>query len=632
MSAASLYEWVQVSFFMALAFPLLSMVLAQLIPERNERAIHRVVLGAALGQMALTVLGVAAWIAHGGHAIDVPEFELYGSEAYVFLIDLYFDGDSAAFLVVGSLLYSLIIRYSSAYLHQEPGYRRYFVTVSLFYFGYVWTLLSGNFETLFVGWEVLGFSSFLLIAFYRTRYLPVRNAVKVFSIYRIGDVGILLAMWASHHLWHENITFAQLHNAQLVLEHLEGHSLEGMFISLALLVAASVKSAQGPFASWLPRAMEGPTPSSAIFYGSLAVHMGVFLLLRTAPFWEHQVPARILIGLLGLVTAILSFFTARVQSNIKSQIAYSSIVQIGLMFLELALGWHALVLFHAVSNALLRSYQLLASPSVVSYRIRDQFYHHQEQVEEPWSWIPETWRLQVQRRAILEWHLDRVITRLVFKPVKALGHRLDFLNGRNVAVVLLPCYGIGWAAWWMQEDLPAALQAVLPSVFAALAMALVFRAFTERKSAGVAWLLVVMSHLWVALAVSLNEHFGLDHVAWYLSGIAGGAVLGGWVLVQIKRQPGARYGLSTYQGQVAHAPVLHALFIPALLSVMGFPISLSFIGEDLIFSHIHADQPVLATLNAITFIFGGIALVRLYARLFLGPDVRAHIGVPNRTA
>ena len=506
------------------------------------------------------------------------------------------------------------------------------MTVSLFYFGYVWTLLSGNFETLFVGWEVLGFSSFLLIAFYRTRYLPVRNAVKVFSIYRIGDVGILLAMWASHHLWHENITFAQLHDASLVLERLEGHSWEGLFISMALLVAASVKSAQGPFASWLPRAMEGPTPSSAIFYGSLAVHMGVFLLLRTAPFWEHQIPARVLIGLLGLVTAVLGFFTARVQSNIKSQIAYSSIAQIGLMFVELALGLHALVLFHAVGNAFLRSYQLLASPSMVSYRIRDQFYHHREGQPDAWAWIPESLKVQVFRWALQEWHLDRMLTGLVFRPVKQLGHRLGFLNSRNIVFILLPLYLAGWGIWWVEDQIPVIIQEVLPAVFAGLAMLMVFRAFMEQKSPGVAWILVVMSHLWVALAVSLNEHFSWDHVVWYLSGIGGGALLGGWVLGQIKKNPQARYTLMTYQGQVVHAPMLHALFIPALLSVMGFPISLSFIGEDLIFSHIHADQPLLATLNAVTFVFGGIALIRMYARLFLGPDARGHVGIPNRTA
>jgi NADH:ubiquinone oxidoreductase subunit 4 (subunit M) len=221
---------------------------------------------------------------------------------------------------------------------------------------------------------------------------------------------------------------------------------------------------------------------------------------------------------------------------------------------------------------------------------------------------------------------------MVFKPVKQLGHKLAFLNGRNTVLILLPIYTLGWGVWWIEDQIPAAMQHALPAVFAALAMLMVFRAFMEQKSPGVAWILVVMSHLWVALAVSLNEHFGMDHVGWYLSGIGGGAVLGGWVLVQIKKRPLTRYSLDTYQGQVIHEPLLHGLFIPALLSVMGFPISLSFIGEDLIFSHIHDDQLILATLNAVTFVFGGIALVRLYARLFLGPDARAHIGVPNRTA
>ena len=124
MNALESHNWVQVAYFSVLALPLMSMVIAQCIPEQNERAIHRAVLGAALLQMVVTMVGVSAWLLHGGHPINVPEWELYGSDTYVFLIDLYFDGDSAAFLVVGSLLYALIIRYSSAYLHREAGYRR----------------------------------------------------------------------------------------------------------------------------------------------------------------------------------------------------------------------------------------------------------------------------------------------------------------------------------------------------------------------------------------------------------------------------------------------------------------------------------------------------------------------------
>jgi len=93
------------------------------------------------------------------------------------------------------------------YLHKEPGYKRFFTTFLVFFISVQIIVLAGNFETLFIGWEILGVSSFLLIAYYRHRYLPVRNGLKVFSIYRIADVGILITMWLSHHLWHENITF-----------------------------------------------------------------------------------------------------------------------------------------------------------------------------------------------------------------------------------------------------------------------------------------------------------------------------------------------------------------------------------------------------------------------------------------
>lgn len=210
-------------------------------------------------------------------------------------------------------------------MHLEPGYKRFFNTILFFYLGYNWTIFSGNFETLFVGWEILGISSFLLIAFYRERYLPVRNAVKVFTIYRIGDIGILAAMWASHHLLHENITFIKLMESESIAEILANHHGAAIFIGLSLLIAAAAKSAQFPFSSWLPRAMEGPTPSSAIFYGSLSVHFGVFLLLRTYAIWENEWIVKAAIIMVGLLTAIVATLIANVQATVKTQIAYASI-------------------------------------------------------------------------------------------------------------------------------------------------------------------------------------------------------------------------------------------------------------------------------------------------------------------
>jgi NADH-quinone oxidoreductase subunit L len=106
--------------------------------------------------------------------------------------------------------------FSRYYLHREEGFKRFFNTMLLFYAGYNIIIFSGNFETLFIGWEFLGISSFLLIAFYRDRYLPVKNGLKVISVYRLSDICLLLAMWLSHHLWHSNIPFATFNDTALV--------------------------------------------------------------------------------------------------------------------------------------------------------------------------------------------------------------------------------------------------------------------------------------------------------------------------------------------------------------------------------------------------------------------------------
>ena len=286
--------------------PLLGFVLSLFISEHKEKQIANWARGIVLVQLLSILALTIGWIMMRTPDLNWVEFSVLKTNHYEFFIDFYFDLISVVYLLVGAFLTLLVTSYSRYYLHREKGYKRFFNTVLFFFFGYNLTILSGNFETLFIGWEIIGLSSFLLIAFYRERYLPVKNAFKVYSVYRIGDVGFLLAMWASHHLFHQNITFQSLNNTTLVSGHLQQHSIIGFFIAMSLLVAAAAKSAQIPFSSWLPRAMEGPTPSSAIFYGSLSVHLGAFLMLRTFPFWEHQTSARVIIAMVGLVTAIFS--------------------------------------------------------------------------------------------------------------------------------------------------------------------------------------------------------------------------------------------------------------------------------------------------------------------------------------
>lgn len=612
--------------------PLLGLLSALLVASERERIISRIAFWTAGLTFAAFVLFVSWWLLNGHAPINIKEVALYRTAGYVFEIDLYFDKISAVYLFVGAILTFLITVYSRYYLHREKGYKRFFVTVLFFYLGYNTTVLSGNFETLFIGWEILGISSFLLIAFYRERYLPVRNAVKVFTVYRIGDVGILLAMWASHHLWHENITFAKLYNYDLVHEHLASHSLVGVVISLGLLVAAAAKSAQLPFSSWLPRAMEGPTSSSAIFYGSLSVHFGVFLLLRTFPFWEQQTSIRILIALLGLSTAIVAVLIARVQSSIKSQIAYASIGQIGIIFIEVAAGFETLALFHFAGNAFLRTYQLLVSPSVVTYLIKDQFYNFKPRQHKLEDSLPRRLEYTLYILSMKEFMLDRFMNRWIFYPLKLAGKKLNFITLRNVFYFFVPLYvsGILWLHW--EEAIPPVIHRAIPAVFAFIGLLMVLKAFTERHSPMLSWLLVIMNHFWMALAISYNEHFNFEHIFIYLCGVVVSGVLGFLILFRLQKLEPGHFDLNRYYGHVYEYPLLAFGFLLASLGLMGFPVSPTFIGEDLIFSHIHQDQYMLAFFNAMAFIMGGVAIIRAYARLFLGPHIKTYHETPNTSA
>ena len=283
-----------------LLMPLIGFVVSLLIPEQRENLMSKWTFGMIGLNFILLFSFVVVWLIHGAEATNFKDWSLFQSEGYNFFIDFYFDKVTAIYGLMGGFLTFLITIYSRYYLHREKGYKRFFNTLWFFNVGYNWAVFSGNLETLFVGWEILGISSFLLISFYRERYLPVKNAVRVFSIYRIGDVGLILAMWLMHHFWHENITFSALVDHHLVSEHLSSHNIIGAAIGFLVLLSAYAKSAQIPFSSWLPRAMEGPTPSSAIFYGSLSVHLGVFLMLRMYPFLESQTSVRIVMVIMGL--------------------------------------------------------------------------------------------------------------------------------------------------------------------------------------------------------------------------------------------------------------------------------------------------------------------------------------------
>lgn len=611
--------------------PLFGFLLSLLTPHKDEKLISLVTFITVSLHFISFIIFLFYWFLTDNPVVNLKEIVLFKTSHYEFYIDFYFDEITAAYMFVGASITFLVTTYSRYYLHKEEGYKRFFNTLLFFYLAYNIAILAGNLETMFIGWEMLGISSFLLIAFYRNRYWPVKNAIKVFSVYRIGDVGLILAMWASHHLWNENITFMKLNNYELVHSHLAGHSLIGVFISLMILITAAAKSAQLPFSSWLPRAMEGPTPSSAIFYGSLSVNLGVFILLRMYPFWEHQISVRILIGLLGLSTAVIATSIARVQSSIKSQIAYASIAQIGLIFIEISLGFKYLALFHFAGNAFLRTYQLLVSPSVVSSLIREQFYTFQPRYETIEDSFPKKLEYSIYMLSLKEWNLESFMSYIVWKPFKKMGEKLDFLTLRSLIFLFIPTYIIGLTLLYYQDDITQNIHEYLAVIFAFIGLIMVLKSFSERKSPRMSWLLIIMNHFWIVLAISFNEKFGYNEAFFYMSGIIIAGVMGYICLNQLKSEED-KFNLNNFYGHVYEHPKLAFIFLVSCLGLTGFPITPTFIGEDLVFSHIHENQALLAIFISLSFIVSGLSAIRLYGRIFLGPHVKTYHEMPFKSS
>lgn len=617
--------------FTTVLIPIIGFIVNLLIPKRNEKMIAWNSLVMILAHFVSILTLIYFWIGSNFQTLSIKLFTVFKSKGYEFYIDFYIDKLSIVYLILGAFICLLIAYYSRFYMHREKGYKRFFNTFLFFYMGYTIVVTSGNLETLFVGWEVLGISSFLLIAFYRDRYLPVKNAVKVFSIYRIGDVGILLAMWLSHHLWHENISFAKLNNYEIVQEHLSQHSWIGFSVSMMILISAMAKSAIFPFSSWLPRAMEGPTQSSAVFYGSLSVHIGAFLLLRTFHFWEHQTSMKIIVVCFGVLTALISTFIARVQSNIKSQIAYSSLAQIGLIFVEIALGFENLALVHIAGNAFLRTYQLLFSPSSVTYKIREQFFNFKKRektIEDSWS-KKISYSLYVL--SLKEWNLDDLQYKYLWKPVKSIGNQFNFLRNPILIVLSIMIFISGVFLHFFEEVIPQNIFHNIPFLFAFIGLIFVLKSFTERRNVFLSWWLVVFNHLWISLAISYNEHFGLTHHVWYLSGVIVAGLFGNRVLKVLNRTE-RKVSLDKFYGYSYEHPVYNVAFLIACLIIAGFPISPTFIGEDLVFSHIHEDQYFLAICVSLSLIIDGLSLIRIYSRVFLGPFVKTYDGIVKRNS
>lgn len=265
----------QLSIFHLVLLPYLSCLLLLFPFRKSEKNIFKLTLGAMILELLLAVAMFIQWAWAGGEPIYLKKWSLYKSGDFDFFISFQWDILSIAFTFMGILVTLIVLIFSRYYMHREDGYQRFFQQVQFFFAGYITVLLAGNMETLFIGWEFVGLISFLLISYFRKRYLPVKNALKVVSVYRLGDVLLIVSMWLVHHLWKGSVSFQTFSDKTLLASIFENHPTELMFIVLMIFIAAFVKSGVFPFSYWVPRAMEGPTASSALFYGALSIHLSL---------------------------------------------------------------------------------------------------------------------------------------------------------------------------------------------------------------------------------------------------------------------------------------------------------------------------------------------------------------------
>lgn len=357
-----------------------------------------------------------------------------------FSLKFVFDRLSVPFVILTFLLCGTIGAFANRYLHREPGFNRFFVFYAIFVLGMVMTSLAGTIETLFFGWELVGVSSALLVAFFQERAMPVRNGLRVWAVYRVSDAALLLAAVVLHHLTGEG-DFDKLMFRGLPWPH--GHAeisqYQALIVGLLLIVAAAGKSALVPFSGWLPRAMEGPTPSSAVFYGALSVHLGAFLLLRVNPLLQLSPVLGVVVISLGLITAAYAALVARVQTDVKSALSFASLTQVGIIVAEIGIcpfgpAWLQYIpLVHILGHASLRTLQFLRAPSILhDYHVLENAIGQRldEDHGTRRDWLSPALSAWLYRFSQHRGYLDAFLNAFVARPVLGLLTACDGLERR----------------------------------------------------------------------------------------------------------------------------------------------------------------------------------------------------------
>jgi NADH-quinone oxidoreductase subunit L len=312
-----------------------------------------------LAAMAVAAGALTGAAPFGEHGFGVSFWEWIPAGQFTVTVGFFVDSLTACLLIVVTTIGLLVHVYSVGYMSHDRGYWRFFAYLNLFMFSMLVLVLADSFLVIFVAWELVGLSSYLLIGFWFPRRSAALASKKAFIVNRVGDVGFILGIsliWVSLHTL----------NVQTVLAQVGTLSPTTIsWIALLLLCGAVGKSAQFPLHVWLPDAMEGPTPVSALIHAATMVNAGVYLVARSSPIFAQAPGVMVLVAAIGTFTAILAASIAFTQTDIKRVLAYSTLSQLGYMFAALGVGAWTAAIFHLMAHGFFKGLLFLDSGSVI---------------------------------------------------------------------------------------------------------------------------------------------------------------------------------------------------------------------------------------------------------------------------
>ncbi len=374
--------------------PLLGAIIAGLFGKQIGRAgAHTVtILGVGIA-FVLSLLVLKQFAIDDAAPWNATVYQWMVSDGVRFEVGFLIDNLTALMMTVVTFVSLMVHIYTIGYMHDDPGYQRFFSYIALFTFSMLMLVMSNNFLQLFFGWEAVGLVSYLLIGFWYTRPTAIYANLKAFLVNRVGDFGFLLGIAAIYTSFN-SLDYATVFDMAPAMQDASFEIFPGApwslmtVICIFLFIGAMGKSAQVPLHVWLPDSMEGPTPISALIHAATMVTAGIFMVARMSPLFELSETALVFVMTIGAITALFMGFLGIVQNDIKRVVAYSTLSQLGYMTVALGASAYAAGIFHLMTHAFFKALLFLGAGSVIIAMHHDQDIRNMGGLR---KYMPITW-------------------------------------------------------------------------------------------------------------------------------------------------------------------------------------------------------------------------------------------------